>query len=86
MIETEIKKIIEALLFASPIPLTQAKVNSVFNPDTPNLKEVVSILNEQYSTEKHAFEIIGVAGGFQIVSKKEYEIYIQRMLNKSLRF
>ena len=53
MIEAEIKKIIEALLFASPIPLTQAKVNSVFNPDTPNLKEMVSILNEQYIVQRN---------------------------------
>ena len=85
MKETEIKKIIEALLFASPIPLTQTKVNNVFNPDTPNLKKIVESLNNQYDKEEHAFEIISVAGGFQIVSKKEYEIYIQRMLNKSLR-
>ena len=70
MKETEIKKIIEALLFASPIPLTQTKVNKVFNPDTPNLKKIVKSLNDQYDKEKHAFEIISVAGGFQIVSKK----------------
>ena len=85
MKETEIKKIIEALLFASPIPLNQAKVNNVFSPDTPNLKKIVKTLNDQYNKESHAFEIIGVAGGFQIVSKSEYEIYIQRMLKKSLR-
>ena len=82
---TEIKKIIEALLFASPIPLTQAKVNNVFSPDTPNLKKIVKTLNDQYNKESHTFEIIGVAGGFQMVSKSEYEIYIQRMLNKSVR-
>ena len=45
----------------------------------------MKILNDQYNKEAHAFEIIGVAGGFQIVSKSEYEIYIQRMLKKSLR-
>ena len=82
---TEIKKIIEALLFASPIPLTQTKVNSVFSPETPNLKKIVEALNNQYNKESHAFEIISVASGFQIVSKSEYEIYIQRMLKKSLR-
>ena len=43
MRETEVKKIIEALLFASPIPLTQTKVNNVFNPDTPNLKKMWSV-------------------------------------------
>jgi len=45
MQDTEIRKIIEALLFASPEPLTQTKVNGVFDPDTPNLKEVVEELN-----------------------------------------
>ena len=61
MKETEIKKIIEALLFASPIPLTQTKVNNVFNPDTPNLKKIVESLNNQYNKEEHAFEIISVS-------------------------
>ena len=73
MQDSEIRKIIEALLFASPEPLTQAKVNGIFNPDTPNLKEVVLKLNEQYVHNDHAFEINQVAGGFQLVSRQEYE-------------
>ena len=85
MQESEIKKIIEALLFASPDPLTQAKVNLVFNPDTYNLKEIVKNLNKQYDHEDHAFEIQQVAGGFQLVSKKEYEIFIRKLINKSGR-
>ena len=81
----EIKKIIEALLFASPEPLTQAKVNAVFNPETPNLKNIIKDLNKQYNEEDHAFEIKNIAGGFQLVSKKEYEIYLRRMLKKTGR-
>ncbi|HIA94920.1 MAG TPA: SMC-Scp complex subunit ScpB [Candidatus Marinimicrobia bacterium] len=85
MQDTEIRKIIEALLFASPEPLTQTKVNGVFDPDTPNLKEVVEELNEQYAQGNHAFKIQQVAGGFQLVSRQEYEHFIRRMLNKSGR-
>lgn len=85
MRKSEIKKIIEALLFASPDPLTQAKVNAVFNPETPNLKNIIKDLNKQYNEEDHAFEIINIAGGFQLVSKKEYEIYLRRMLKKTGR-
>ena len=81
----EIKKIIEALLFASPEPLTQAKVNAVFSPETPNLKNIIKDLNQQYNEEDHAFEIKNIAGGFQLVSKKEYEIYLRRMLKKTGR-
>ena len=85
MRKSEINKIIEALLFASPEPLTQAKVNAVFNPETPNLKNIIKDLNKQYNEEDHAFEIINIAGGFQLVSKKEYEIYLRRMLKKTGR-
>ena len=85
MQDSEIKKIIEALLFASPEPLTQAKVNGIFNPDTPNLKEVVLKLNEQYVHDDHAFEINEVAGGYQLVSRQEYEHFIRKMLSKSGR-
>lgn len=85
MQDSEIRKIIEALLFASPEPLTQAKVNGIFNPDTPNLKEVVLKLNEQYVHDDHAFEINQVAGGFQLVSRQEYEHFIRKMLSKSGR-
>ena len=85
MNSTEIKKIIEALLFATPDPLTQVKVNGIFDPDTPNLKIFVDELNEQYSNEDHSFEIRQVAGGYQLVARKEYEHLIRRLLSRSGR-
>ena len=85
MNSSEIKKIIEALLFATPDPLTQVKVNSIFDPDTPNLNKFVDELNEQYSNEDHSFEIRQVAGGYQLVARKEYEYFIRRLLSRSGR-
>ena len=71
MQKSEIKRIIEALLFSARDPLTQAQVNNVFEPDTPNLNEMVEKLNKQYSKNGNAFLIQKIAGGFQIVSKKK---------------
>ena len=85
MRESEIKSIIEALLFASPEPLTQAKANGIFSPTSPNLKKVIEELNSQYISENHSFEIRHVAGGYQLVSKDIYEPYIRKMLSKSGR-
>ena len=85
MKHSEIKKIIEALLFASPEPLSQKKINFIFNPETYNLKEIINVLNKQYLKEKHSFEIRQVAGGFQMVSKEKYEVFIRKMLNQSGR-
>ena len=83
MQKSEIKKIIEALLFSARDPLTQAQVNNVFEPNTPNLNEIVETLNKQYSKNGNAFIIQKVAGGFQIVSKKEYEHFIRKLHKKS---
>ena len=85
MQNSEIRKIIEALLFSSPEPLTQTRVNGVFNPDMPNLKEVVEGLNKQYAQEDHAFEIKQVSNGYQLVSRAEFEHFIRRMLHISGR-
>ena len=85
MNKTEIKKIVEALLFASPEPLTQSKVNGIFSPDSPNLKKIIEQLNIQYNNEDHAFEIRQVSGGYQLVSSDVYEPYIRRMLNRAGR-
>ena len=85
MNKTEIKKIVEALLFASPAPLTQSKVNGIFSPDSPNLKKIIEQLNIQYNNEDHAFEIRQVSGGYQLVSSDVYEPYIRRMLYRAGR-
>tara|TARA_Y100000591_G_scaffold186231_1_gene160720 strand:+ start:532 stop:1131 length:600 start_codon:yes stop_codon:yes gene_type:complete len=85
MQKNEIEKIIEALLFSARDPLTQAQVNNVFEPETPNLNEMVEKLNKQYSKNGNAFFIQRIAGGFQIVSKKEYEHFIRKLYKKSGR-
>ena len=86
MHESETKNIIEALLFASRDPLTQVQVNQVFEPDTPNLEEIVILLNEQYNSNRNSFIINKVAGGFQIVTRKQYEYFIKKLLKKSSKF
>tara|TARA_B100000674_G_scaffold398244_1_gene343291 strand:+ start:2096 stop:2707 length:612 start_codon:yes stop_codon:yes gene_type:complete len=80
---TEAKKIVEALLFASPEPLTQKKINTIFHSVNPDLKKIAHELNDKYAIGDHSFEIKSVAGGYQLVSKAEYKVYISRMLNRS---
>ncbi len=85
MKDSEFKDIIEALLFAVPEPLTQKKINNVFDPDTPNLNDIITKLNNQYIKENHSFKIKKIAGGFQIVTKKRFETYIVKLLKKTGR-
>ena len=81
--EQEESFIIEALLFASPHPLTQKHVNQIFENDPPKLNSVIAELREKYTGENHAFEIQSIAGGYQLNSRPEYDIWIRRLLNKT---
>lgn len=83
--DNQIINIIEALLFASPEPLTQNKINLIFETDPPVLQEVVDRLRQSRFREERGIMIIEVAGGFQIATRPEYEIFVKRLLNRSGR-
>jgi segregation and condensation protein B len=85
MQQKEQDRIVEALLFANPEPLTQAQLNKVFDDDAPSLKDSVNRLNKFLSIHDRAYEIISVAGGYQLVTRSEYDVWIRRLLNKSGR-
>ena len=74
-------RIIEALLFASPEPLTQKKLSHIFDRDIPDLKLSVERLNSFYNKNNQSIEIINVAGGYQLRTKQEFSIFIKKLFN-----
>ena len=90
MEKNEILQIVEALLFASPEPLTQAQINAIFEPELvepelTDLENIVEELQNKYRENDNAFSIVNVAGGYQLVSRPEFEVFIRRLLKKSGR-
>ena len=90
MQKKEINKIVEALLFASPEPLTQAQLNSIIepdlvDPDLTKLEIIIEDLRNKYLENDNAFTIVQIASGYQIVTQSEYEVFIRRLLKKSGR-
>ena len=82
----DFEKIIEALLFASPEPLTQKKINTIFDADPPDLDKYTEKLKKKYQKNDNAFEILNVAGGYQIRTRSEYDFFIRRLIIKSGQF
>ena len=82
----DFEQIIEALLFASPEPLTQKKINTIFDADPPNLDKYTEKLKKKYQKNDNAFEILNVAGGYQIRTRSEYDFFIRRLIIKSGQF
>ena len=90
MEQREINLIVEALLFATPEPLTQSHLNSIFeldlvNPGLTDIENIIADLQNKYIKADNAFTIVKVAGGYQLVSRSEYEVFIRRLLKKSGR-
>ena len=79
----EIDQIIEALLFVNPSPINQAQLNQVFNSPVPSLKDSIKRLNNFYSKHEKPYSINSIAGGFQLATNTDYDIWIRRLLRKS---
>ena len=83
MKKKESDQIIEALLFANPNPLNQIMLNQVFDKPVPTIKEAVNRLNQFYEKHEKPYLINSLAGGFQLVTNPDYDIWIRRLLGKS---
>ena len=75
------KNLVEVLLFAAPEPLTQNRLNHVLqDEDSIKLGPLVDELNAEYIETGKGLKIMQIAGGYQILSDKEY----QQMRNWSI--
>lgn len=79
-------KIIEALLFASERPLGLAEIKEVLDEtNTDLLKEFIVKLNQEYQATGRSFEILEVAGGFQLATSREFSPWLKKLYKSRLR-
>ncbi|HSJ14366.1 MAG TPA: SMC-Scp complex subunit ScpB [Longimicrobiales bacterium] len=72
-------QIIEALLFASDAPLTAAdlaRVDERLDEDT--VQAVIDELRSEYDQTERSFQIADVAGGYQLLTRPEFVIVLER--------
>lgn len=83
-LEKENIRIVEALLFCTQDSLTQTQVDACFdNDNAPSLNEVVKLLNEEYEQTERSFVIEKAAGGWRLVTRQEYEMWVRRLLTRT---
>lgn len=82
---SELKQIVEALLIATPEPLTQNRFNTCLGENKIKipLEEVIAALQKDYETSQRAFFIKEVAGGFQLATNAEFEPFIKGLFSKA---
>jgi segregation and condensation protein B len=77
---SEQRRIIEALILASPEPITLARLAQIVPDLTPgDAKDRINELNTEYAEQDRSFEIWEVAGGFQIRTRAEFSGYLQQL-------
>ena len=74
------KRVIEALLFSSGKPLTASEIKkAVSGVSAREIQEAITELREEYEREKRSFELIEIAGGWQMVTRKAYAAWLTRL-------
>lgn len=76
----QLKRIIEAVLFASPDPVPFKKLRELVDsvePHTPKeVKELMEELAQEYDIDQRAFRLEEIALGYVLRSRPEYSIYL----------
>jgi len=79
----ELKRIIEAILFVSPRPLTiKALSRKMDEFSETDIENALSELIEEYKKSDKAVEIAHVAGGYQMRTKVEFKDWVKRFVKE----
>ncbi|MBI3306490.1 MAG: SMC-Scp complex subunit ScpB [Candidatus Omnitrophica bacterium] len=74
------KQILEALLFASSKPMTAAEIRKVMKSLKPNeIEKLAGELQSEYATNGRSFEIREIAGGWEVVTRKEFAPWLLKL-------
>ncbi|MBD3317478.1 MAG: SMC-Scp complex subunit ScpB, partial [Chitinivibrionales bacterium] len=81
---TEEMRILEALLFASDELLTPAKIKKAMpgEPDARKIRAMVEEINAHLQRERHPFEIVEMAGGYQFRTVAYYHPWLRKLLQE----
>jgi len=80
----EVKRIVEALLFAVQEPISVRKISEIIEgAEAKEIREVIQQLREEYDTHDRVFQIEEIANGFQLLSRPEYHEWISKIRKKS---
>jgi len=80
----EVKRIVEALLFAVQEPISVRKISEIVEgTEAKEIREVIQQLREEYDTHDMVFQIEEIANGFQLLSRPEYHGWISKIRKKS---
>jgi len=75
------KQVAEALLFASDEPVPAARLSQLLGKgaDAKTVRKLADDLNAEYAGQGRAFEVVEIAGGFQLLTRPEFKDWIAEL-------
>ena len=75
------KQILEAVLFASDVPVgIQVLTTVIGDHSVPEVQAILAEMAEAYEREERGVVLVTIAGGFQLLSRKECAPWVEQML------
>lgn len=81
----EAMAILDALLFASSEPLTLARLSSILGLLPEDVKQLLGELQKLYDQPGHGLQLVEVAHGYQLVTRREYHPYVQKLKQEGVK-
>ena len=79
----ELKSIVEALIFASPDPVSLKVLVKTIDSEPPeHVEEALASVCQEWKTRLGGLQLVEVAGGYQIVTKPELHEWVRRLFHE----
>lgn len=82
----QLKQVVEVLIFASDIPLPVDQIRATVEETTAeDVVKAVDELNAEYRRTDRTFQIVHVAGGYQMVTHENYTSWVRKLFAGRLK-
>jgi len=78
----QVRAVLEALIFASPQPITPKEIGRVLQGVPPeDWQRELGALRADYARDERGLQVVEVAGGVQITTRPEYNDWVRELLD-----
>jgi segregation and condensation protein B len=78
---SRLRSVIEALMYVSEGPLPLSRIREAIGDDaeTKDIKDALASVIEEFNADGRGVKVAELAGGYQIVTRAEYAVYVKRL-------
>jgi len=78
--ELTMESVTEAVLFASDESLSAARLADIVGTSAKQIRRHIENLNDKYEANNNAFRIEQIAGGYQMLTLSDYNLWLKKLL------